>query len=57
MLRLDHLVVVAVGKALRIGKSLLEFGSEFIEAHSGFPSKYLDANQMGEVAAISRPAN
>jgi hypothetical protein len=39
MLRLDELLIVADGKALRLGESLLKFGSKFIVAHGGHPEK------------------
>ena len=43
VLRFDHLVIVTNGQTLRIGQSLLKFGSKFVEAHEITPRKNQDA--------------
>jgi hypothetical protein len=39
VLRLDELLVVADGQALRVGKRLLELGGKFVEAHGISPKR------------------
>jgi hypothetical protein len=39
MRRLDELLVVADGQALRIGKRLLEAGGKFVQTHGISPGK------------------
>jgi hypothetical protein len=33
MLRLDELLVVAIGQTLRVGQRLLKLGGEFVDTH------------------------
>jgi hypothetical protein len=51
MLWLDHLVIVADGKALGFGQGLLEFCRQFVEAHCGSLSEIVRCRIGGAATA------